>query len=265
MARVALLAFGVFAYACFVAAFAAGADFVTGAGFVRGLDAGAELSAPAAIAVDVALLALFGISHSVMARPAFKRRWTKVVPHAAERSVYVLVASLCLGLAFWQWRALPDSIGPLWNVASAGLRGALWALTAAGFLLAVASTFLTDHFDLFGLRQVWLAARDRPYEPVPFKARALYRLVRHPMMLGLLLVFWAAPTMTWDRALFAIGMTAYIAIGIAFEERDLERTFGESYRRYRREVRAVIPLPLPLPRFTSAAKPARRDRSSDPG
>jgi protein-S-isoprenylcysteine O-methyltransferase Ste14 len=263
MSRIALLAFGVFAYACFLAAFAAGGDFVTGAGFVRGIDAPSARSFPAAIAVDVALLALFGISHSVMARPAFKRRWTKVVPHAAERSVYVLVASLCLGLIFWQWRSLPPSIAPLWNVTSAGARAALWALTAAGFLLAVASTFLTNHFDLFGLRQVWLAARRRPYEPVPFKVRALYRLVRHPMMLGLLIVFWAAPTMTADRALFAVAMTAYIAIGIAFEERDLERTFGDSYRRYRREVRAVIP--LPLPRFTSPAKPAATDRSSDRG
>jgi protein-S-isoprenylcysteine O-methyltransferase Ste14 len=259
VSRVALLAFGVFAYACFVAAFAAGADFITGAGFVRGPGA---LSAPAAIAGDLALLALFGISHSLMARPAFKRRWTKVVPHAAERSIYVLTASVCLGLTFWQWRALPQPVAPLWNVASGGGRAVLWALTAGGFLLAVASTFLTDHFDLFGLRQVWLAVRGRPYEPVPFKARALYRLVRHPMMLGLLVVFWATPTMTWDRALFAIGMTAYIAIGIAFEERDLERTFGESYRRYRREVPALIP--LLLPRFTSAAKRETRGRSSDP-
>jgi protein-S-isoprenylcysteine O-methyltransferase Ste14 len=269
MSRIALLAFGVFAYACFLAAFAAGADFVAGAGFLRGIDAPAPLSVPAALAVDVALLALFGVSHSVMARPAFKRRWTKVVPHAAERSVYVLVASLFLGLAFWQWRALPESIAPIWNVTAAGGRAALWALEAAGFLLAVASTFLTDHFDLFGLRQVWLAARGRPYEPVPFKQRALYRVVRHPMMLGLLIVFWAAPTMAWDRALFAIVMSAYIAIGITFEERDLERTFGESYGRYRREVPAVIPMPPALVRMFRAAKPPTpaptSNRSPDPG
>ena len=265
MSRLALLAFGVFAYACFLASFAAGADFIAGAGFVRGIDAPAALSVPAAIAMDVALLALFGISHSVMARPGFKRRWTKVVPHAAERSVYVLTSSIFLGLAFWQWRALPESIAPIWNVTSAGPRAALWALAAAGFVLAIASTFMTNHFDLFGLRQVWMAARGRPYEPVPFKQRAVYRLVRHPLMLGLLIAFWATPTMTWDHALFAIGMTAFIAIGITFEERDLERTFGESYRRYRREVRAVIP----LPRFISAAKPPTpaptRDRSPGPG
>ena len=181
----------------------------------------------------------------------------------------MLTSSIFLGLAFWQWRALPASIAPIWNVTSAGARAALWALAAAGFVLAIASTFLTNHFDLFGLRQVWLAARGRPYDPVPFKHARVYRLVRHPLMLGLLIAFWATPTMTWDHALFAIGMTAYIAIGITFEDRDLERTFGESYRRYRREVRAVIP----LPRFSSAAKaptaattPATTpDRSQDPG
>ena len=265
MSRIALLAFGVFAYACFLASFAVGGDFLTGAGFVRGIDAPAALSVPATIAIDVALLALFGISHSVMARPGFKRGWTKVVPQAAERSVYVLTSSIFLGLAFWQWRALPESIAPIWNVTSAGARAALWALAAAGFVLAIASTFMTNHFDLFGLRQVWLAARGRPYEPAPFKQRAVYRLVRHPLMLGLLIAFWATPTMTWDRALFAVGMTVYIGIGIRYEERDLERTFGESYRRYRREVRAVIP----LPRFISAAKPPTpaptRDRSPGPG
>jgi protein-S-isoprenylcysteine O-methyltransferase Ste14 len=259
VSRVALLAFGVFAYVCFVAAFAAIADFLVGAGIVRGIDAPAALSVPAGIAVDVGLLALFGISHSVMARAGFKRRWTKLVPPAAERSAYVLTASLCLGLTFWQWRALPQV---LWNVTSPAVRAALWTLMAAGGALAFVSTCLTNHFDLFGLRQVWLAARGRPYEPVPFRARAVYRVVRHPMMLGLLLAFWAAPTMTWEHALFASVMTAYIVIGIRFEERDLEHTFGESYRRYRREVRAFIPLPLPLARLASARN---RDRSQGPG
>lgn len=248
MSRVVLLAFGVFAYACFIASLAAGADFIVGTGILRGIDAPAATSVPAAIAVDVALLALFGISHSVMARRGFKDRWTKVVPPAIERSVYVLVASLCLGLMFWQWRALPQAI---WNLTSPGARTAVWGLTVVGAVLAFVSTFLNNHFDLFGLRQVWLAARGQPHTPVPFKQRVLYRVVRHPMMLGFVIVFWAAPTMTWDRALFAAGMTAYVAIGIRFEERDLERSFGESYRRYRREVPALVP----LPRFTSAAKP----------
>ena len=260
MTRAALLAFGVFAYVCFLAAFAAGADYVTGAGIVRGLDAPGALSAPAAIAVDVALLALFGITHSVMARRAFKQRWTKLVPPAAERSVYVLTASICLGLIFWQWCALPGPIEPIWNVTGAGARAALWALMGVGFVLTLVSTFLTDHFDLFGLRQVWLAARGRAYTPVPFKERILYRLVRHPMMLGLLIVFWATPTMTWDHALLAAGMSVYIRIGIKFEERDLERTFGESYRRYRRDVPALFPLARLIPsrkRSTQDQSPTR--------
>jgi len=258
--RVALLAFGVFAYVCFLMSFAAGADYVIGAGIVRGLDAPGALSAPAAIALDVALLALFGITHSVMARPAFKRWWTKLMPHTAERSVYVLTASICLGLIFWQWRAWPGPIEPIWNVHAAGARAALWALMALGFLLTLVSTFLTDHFDLFGLRQVWLAARGRAYTPVPFKERILYRLVRHPMMLGLLIVFWATPTMTWDHALLAAGMSVYIRIGIKFEERDLERTFGESYRRYRRDVPALFPLARLIPsrkRSTQDQSPTR--------
>ena len=152
---------------------------------------------PAPIAIDVALLALFGISHSVMARPGFKRRWTKVVPAAAERSVYVLTSSIFLGLAFWQWRALPS------RSHRSGTRPPRRARRPVGarrgrLVLAIASTFMTNHFDLFGLRQVWLAARGRPYEPAPFKQRAVYRLVRHPLMLGLLIAFWATPTMTWD-------------------------------------------------------------------
>ena len=238
MSRLALLAFGVLAYLCFLASVGAGIDYVAGAGILRGLDAPSAVAVPAAIAIDVALLALFGITHTVMARPGFKRRWTQVVPTAAERSVYVLVASLCLGLTFWQWRALPD---PIWNVTTAGPRTALWALAAGGAALVVWSSFLTSHVDLFGLRQVWLAARGLPYEPVPFRQRAIYRLVRHPMMLGFLIAFRATPTMTWDHALFAAVMSAYIAIGIRFEERDLERQFGDAYRRYRGEVPAVIP------------------------
>ena len=232
---------------------------------MRGIDAPAALSVPATIAMDVALLALFGISHSVMARPGFKRRWTKVVPQAAERSVYVLTSSIFLGLAFWQWRALPESIAPIWNVTSAGARAALWALAAAGFVLAIASTFMTNHFDLFGLRQVWLAARGRPYEPAPFKQRAVYRLVRHPLMLGLLIAFWATPTMTWDHALFAVGMTAYIAIGIPSKN-------ATSNVPSARAIAATAAKSAPSSRCRASSRPRsrlrqrlRRDRSPGPG
>lgn len=251
MRRILVLAFGGFAYLCFLAVAAVAVGFV-GGGFGRGIDDPPTAALPVAVAIDLGLLALFGVSHSVMARAGFKRRWTKLVGVAAERSVYVLTTSAVLGLMFWQWRALPQ---PIWNANDAALRAAVWAVTAAGAVLAVASTFLTNHFDLFGLRQVWLAARGHPYTPVPFKQRALYRLVRHPMMLGMLMAFWATPTMTVGHALFAAGMSAYIAIGIRFEERALERNFGDDYRRYRRQVPAVLPF-LRRPSSSRAAPTA---------
>jgi protein-S-isoprenylcysteine O-methyltransferase Ste14 len=249
-ARAALLLFGAAAYAAFLLSVAAAVDFITGAGLVfRGIDSPPVAPLPNAIAIDVALLALFGVSHSVMARDGFKRRWTKLVPPAAERSVYVLTTGVCLALTFWQWRALPQ---PIWNATGGAARVAVWTLTAVGGVLAIWSTFLTNHFDLFGLRQVWLAARGRPYTPVAFEQHAIYRVVRHPMMLGILLAFWATPTLTAGHALFAAGMSAYIAIGIRFEERGLERRFGDDYRRYRREVPAV----LPFSRRASSARSA---------
>jgi protein-S-isoprenylcysteine O-methyltransferase Ste14 len=238
MRRIAVLAFGGFAYLCFLAAVAAALGFLAGAGFGRDIDAPPTAPMPLALAIDLGLLALFGVSHSVMARAGFKRRWTKLVGRAAERSVYVLVSSAALALMFREWRALPQ---PLWDVAQPAVRGALSILAVAGFLLAAASTFFTDHFDLFGLRQTWLYFRARPYAPVPFKQRAVYRVVRHPMMLGLLVSFWATPAMTWGRALFAAGMTAYIVVGVAYEERDLARTLGDDYRRYQRTVPAFLP------------------------
>ena len=250
MRRILVLAFGGFAYLCFLAAAAAGFGFVGGAGVVRGIDDPPTAAVPVAVAIDLGLLALFGVTHSVMARAGFKRGWTKLVGVAAERSAYTLTASATLALTFWQWRALPQ---PIWTAHHPALRGAILAVALAGALLAVASTFFTDHFDLFGLRQVWLNARGLPYTPVPFKQRAIYSRVRHPMMLGLLLAFWATPAMTWGHALFAAGMSAYIAIGIALEERGLVRSFGADYERYRREVPAVIPRV-----YRSPSRPDRR-------
>lgn len=238
VSRILVLAFGGLAYLCFLAVAAAGVGFLGGAGFVRGIDDPPTAAVPVAVTINLGLLALFGVSHSVMARAAFKRRWTKLVGDAAERSVYVLTASAILAFTFWQWRALPQ---PLWTVSHPVVRVVVIAVAFAGVLLTVASTFLTDHFDLFGLRQVWLHARDLPYTPVPFKQRAIYNHVRHPMMLGLLLAFWAAPTMTWGHALFTAGMTAYIAIGIALEDRSLALSLGADYERYRRDVPAIIP------------------------
>jgi protein-S-isoprenylcysteine O-methyltransferase Ste14 len=248
--RILVLAFGGFAYLGFLAVAVAAVGFVGGAGFARGIDDPPTAAVPVALAIDLGLLALFGVSHSVMARPGFKRRWTKLVGSAAERSAYVLTTDVVLALMFWQWRALPE---PMWTAHHPVARGAILAVAFVGALLAIASTFLTDHFDLFGLRQVWLNARGVPYTPVPFKQRWLYSVVRHPMMLGILLAFWAAPTMTWGHALFAAGMSVYIAIGVALEERGLVRTLGADYERYRREVPALIPRV-----YRSPSRPDRR-------
>jgi protein-S-isoprenylcysteine O-methyltransferase Ste14 len=238
--RGVVLAFGGLSYLCFVGVVAAAAGFLAGVGPLRGIDEPPTAPLPVAVAIDLGLIALFALPHSVMARAGFKRRWIALTGAAAERSVYVLTASALLALLLWQWRALPQ---PLWTVRHPAGHAAIGAVAVVGALLAVASTFLTDHFDLFGLRQVWLYARGIPYTPVPFKQRALYRVVRHPMMLGLLLAFWAAPTMSLGRALFAAGMTAYIAVGLIFEERDLARVLGPEYQRYRRTVPALLPFP----------------------
>lgn len=193
-----------------------------------------------AVAVNVALIALFGLQHSVMARSGFKGWLKKMVPGPAERSVYVLISSLVLIALFWQWRPL----GPvLWSVESAAGQAVLWAVFAAGFGLVFVATFLIDHFDLFGLKQVWSQFRGRQAEPPRFRTPLFYRIVRHPLYLGFLMAFWAAPHMTLSHLIFAAGMTAYILIGVRLEERDLERYLGEDYRRYRRQVPQLIPVP----------------------
>lgn len=191
-----------------------------------------------ALAVDAALVLLFGVQHSVMARQRFKDWWTRIVPPAAERSTYVLIAGLLLGLLLWLWQPMGAVI---WSVTNPMAKSAFWALFASGWLYLVAATFVTNHFDLFGLRQAWLHLRNRPYTPVPFVRNWMYRYSRHPMMAGILVGLWATPHMTADHLVLAVGLSAYIAIGVTFEERELAASFGDKYRRYSRDVGALLP------------------------
>ncbi|HEY2837754.1 MAG TPA: isoprenylcysteine carboxylmethyltransferase family protein [Pirellulales bacterium] len=231
-----LLFFGVFAYlACFVGNFLA----------PKSIDSPTLGSGSAAIAIDLLLLILFAAQHSVMARPAFKRIWTRVVPTPIERSTYVFFSCLVTILLIWQWRAI-DTI--VWDAQQPILRSALWVLFAFGWLLVPAVSLMIDHFDLFGSRQVWLYLRGREYPELPFRTPMLYRNVRHPLYIGWTIAFWATPTMTVGHLLFAIVMTVYMGLAALVEERDLVAHFGRHYENYRRQV------PMFIPRFRATAE-----------
>ena len=238
MHRTGIFVYGVFSYVCFLATLLYAIGFVGGFGVPRSIDSAAEGSLGAAIVVDVLLLAAFALQHSVMARPAFKRWWTRIVPVPAERSTYVLASSLALLLLFWQWRPIG---GLVWRVQDPVAQTAVYGLFAAGWLIVLVTTFLINHFDLFGLRQVWLHLRGKPYRPLGFVTPGPYRHVRHPLYVGWLLAFWAAPTMTAAHLLFAVATTAYILIAIRLEERDLNEVHGEKYAEYRRSVPMLVP------------------------
>ena len=207
----------------------------------RSVDVGAGTGASGleALGTDLLLLALFGVQHSVMARRGFKRWWTRLVPAAVERSTYLVATCAVLAAMFWYW--VPIEAPVIWQVESDTGAALLWVLFGLGWLLALASTFLIDHFELFGLRQVFPGRLQRAPSEGGFKTPLLYRHVRHPLYLGLLLTLWSVPVMTAGRLLFAAGLSAYILIGIAFEERDLVRAFGERYRTYREQVGMLIP------------------------
>lgn len=239
MPRLLALIYGVLCYCVFLATFLYAIGFVLGVGVPKHIDSGAESPTPSALIVNLALLGLFAVQHSGMARPAFKRWWTNFVPEPIERSTYVLLSSLVLALLFWQWRPLPMLV---WEVESAAGRGFLYTVSALGWLLVLVGTFLISHFDLFGLRQVWLYARRRQPVEEPFVTRALYRLVRHPLMLGFLIAFWATPAMSLGHLLFALATTGYIVIAVKFlEERDLVAHYGDTYREYQRQVPMLLP------------------------
>jgi protein-S-isoprenylcysteine O-methyltransferase Ste14 len=238
MHRIGVFVYGVLSYVLFLATFLYAVGFVGGFGVPRSLDSTATGPLGVALAVDLLLLAAFALQHSVMARPAFKAWWTRTVPPPAERSTYVLASSLALLLLFWQWRPLG---GVVWQVESAAAQVVLYALFAGGWLTVLISTFLINHFDLFGLRQVWLYLRGEPYRPLAFGTPGPYRYVRHPLYVGWLLAFWSTPTMTAAHLLFAVMTTAYILIAIQLEERDLVAAHGERYAEYRRSVPMLIP------------------------
>jgi protein-S-isoprenylcysteine O-methyltransferase Ste14 len=240
MKRYLIIGYGAAAYLLFLAAFLYLVGFVGNLLVPRTVDHGLPAPIGEAVLVNVLLVGAFGVQHSVMARPAFKAWWTRLVPPSIERSTYVVLSSAVLVLLYWQWRTMPAVI---WDVRQPAARLAVWAVFWLGWAIALGSTFMVSHFDLFGLRQVYLAWRGKPYTHIGFHARFLYRLVRHPLMLGFLIAFWAAPTMTAGHLLFSIAMTGYILIAVQLEERNLVAALGDQYRDYRRDVPMLLPRP----------------------
>ena len=236
--RILVFVYGCVAYALFLATFLYAVAFIGGFAVPTQLDGPPTSPFSTALAVKVLLLSAFAVQHSVMARRWFKNWWTQVVPYAVERSTYVLFASLALDLLFWQWRPLG---GTVWSVQQPVMRTLIWAVFAYGWLQVLVMTFFINHFDLFGLRQVWLHLIGRQYTRVGFSTPAPYRFVRHPLYLGFLLAFWAAPTMTVAHLVFAVVTTAYIVVAIQFEERDLAHEHGASYQAYRLRVPMLSP------------------------
>jgi methanethiol S-methyltransferase len=240
MGRMLAAAYGFCCYILFLGIFLYSIAFVENAVVPKTIDSGAAAARGVALLIDLLLLGLFAVQHSVMARPAFKRRWTRIVPPPIERSTYVLLTCAVMALLFWQWRPL---LGVIWKADNTGVRGVLYAISLVGWLVVLCATFMINHFDLFGLRQVVAYARNAPLASLSFTTRWLYRVVRHPIMLGFIIAFWAAPTMTAGHLLFAIATTGYILVALQLEEHDLRQTYGATYTAYQRDVRMLVPLP----------------------
>lgn len=239
MGRMLTLLYAVLSYAVFFVTFLYAVCFVGGFGPApTALDGAATGPVGTAVLVDLALLGLFGLQHSIMARPGFKKRWTKIVPKSAERSTYVLLASLILLATFAWWRPIG---GTVWDLRNGTARTVVWALFAAGWAIVFLGTWMIDHWSLFGLRQAWARFRGREFRHPEFQTRGFYRFVRHPLMLGFMIAFWATPTMTMGHLLFAGVATAYILVALQFEERDLMTYHPEAYREYMRTTPGLIP------------------------
>lgn len=251
MKRSLALLYGVVAYLLFFATFLYAIAFLGNVLVPKTVDRG-QMSAPAtALIINLLLLSAFALQHSVMARYGFKKRWTRLVSWHLERSTYVLAASAALALLLWQWRPMP---GVVWAVHSSSSQLALDILFWAGWATLLVSTFLINHFELFGLEQVWLYFRGQEWHRPPFRTPALYRMVRHPIYLGFVIAFWAVPVMTVGHLLFSVAATGYILVGIFFEERDLVRTYGQTYLDYRKRVPMLLPF---MPRKRTQGKPAK--------
>jgi protein-S-isoprenylcysteine O-methyltransferase Ste14 len=247
MTRIAFFVYGLVSYLVCLGVFLYAVGFIGNVGVPVSIDSRPVGPTAAAVATDLGLLLLFAVQHSVMARPAFKRWWTRIVPTPIERATYVLASSLALILLFWAWRPIG---GMVWEVEAPAARALLHGLYGLGWGLVLVTTFLINHFDLFGLRQVWLHLRGKPYTHLRFSTPGPYRRVRHPLYVGWLTVFWATPTMSLTHLLFALVTTGYILAAIRWEERDLVEFHGADYAAYRRRV------PMLVPRLRRAA-PAR--------
>jgi len=239
LGRAAAFLYGVLCYLAFFATFLYAIGFIGNIGVPKSIDSGPQLPFLQALAINLALLGLFAVQHSLMARPWFKAAWTRIVPTVVERSTYVLFSSLALSLLFWLWQPMG---GVIWSVGNPTGRLILQALYVFGVLTILIATFLINHFDLFGLRQVYLFLLGKKYTPIVFGTPVLYRYVRHPLYLGWLFAFWATPTMRVAHLFFAIATTLYILTAIRFEEKDLVHFFGEEYRRYQKRVPMILPL-----------------------
>ena len=257
--RVTVFLYGALTYVFFLGTFSYAIGFIMDMVVPKSINDGVATPFELALLINVALLGLFGVQHTIMARPAFKRWWTKIIPAAAERSTFVLATNVILCALFWQWRPMPAVV---WHVDNEVFATALLAVSWAGWGIVLLSTYLIDHFELFGLKQAWYCLRDKAYPVTAYKERLFYKVVRHPLMFGFMVAFWSTPHMTLSRLVFAVVTTAYVLFGLQIEERDLVKAHGAAYEDYRRRVPMLIPflggrrkqaLPLPGKTVTAAA------------